>query len=81
MARAIVRYSLNEDQGQGEGPKIDSKWLRGTGFRNIGTRTWQLDDVEHPEALTATASLLERLRDLKAPVRLDHVWVYIDSVD
>jgi hypothetical protein len=73
MARVIVRYSLAAGDKAIRG-RI-RKGLRGSGFRHIGTSTFEAADLPLQDAVDAVKGVLDEV----AAGELDNLWIYVDQ--
>jgi len=80
MPRAIVRCSLNADQGSVQRNDLVAI-LTAAGFERIGTFSYAADNSDTAQLLATVSRLLSRLRQMPGHVRLDHLWIYIDKHD
>lgn len=78
MARAMVRFSLDNDYGSAARNQI-VPILRAVGFRPSGTGSWDAVDQPLDDLVDALHEALDIMRDPPAPAALDHLWVYVDE--
>lgn len=82
MARAIVRYSLNGDNANGNVNGNDVRRILQDGqFDKIGTASLEADGPRVNELLEVLERTMQRLRQLPDNTRLDHLWIYVDEAE
>jgi hypothetical protein len=80
MARAIIRYCFNVDDGKAIRTEIRKRLS--TNFVNHGTASWECrPDVSAGDAISDIRWALEFVQEQigDRPDALDHIWVYIDD--
>jgi hypothetical protein len=81
MARAIIRYSFDNETSNASGRAIGTV-LQDAGFVKQGTACWEATGAQ---LVLIHAALLQALdicqHPREAQGRLDHLWVYIDDPD
>lgn len=73
MARVIIRYSFAAEAKAIRGSI--RRTLRGTGFRHVGTATFEASDVDLANAVEALKGVLDEV----AKGDLDNLWIYVDQ--
>jgi hypothetical protein len=83
MARAIIRYSFDREDGKAVRAEM-RKRLRTSdaGFRERGTASWETSGEPEPsvqQVLDAIRWVLEGITTAGDADALDHIWIYIDQ--
>jgi hypothetical protein len=78
VARAIVRYSLQNDTGSAIRNTI-VPILQQAGFQDIGTGSWEASGVPQNQLVDAVRQVLSIIPNPPGPGTLDHVWVVLDD--
>ena len=77
MARAIIRYSFDRDNGT-TNTQIRNM-LEAKGFDKIGTSSFEADNLPQPSILDALEEVVDLIRVAPGGGTLDHLWVYVDE--
>ncbi len=76
MARAIIRYSFDNDDGT-NGMAVRTI-LTGHGFANIGTATFEANDPVQGNLIQTLRTAIDRMNAPTGGAALDHLWIYVD---
>jgi hypothetical protein len=74
VARAIIRYSLDDDYGNANGNQLRMAL-------EAARQHSKAPNLPMDEVLTSVADLISRLSELPDAVQLDHLWIYVDEPD
>ena len=78
MARAIIRYSFDGEEGKAIRHEIGKRLLSSGRFARHGTASWEsTPDTSVPDAISDIRWALEYVQE--HPDALDHIWIYIDD--
>jgi hypothetical protein len=83
MARAIIRYSCDGDEGKATRKEIRKRLgVSDVRFQRRGTASWETSGDPEPsvgQVLKAIRWLLEGIEETGDNDALDHLWIYIDQ--
>ena len=79
MARAIIRYSFDGDEGKPIRIEIGKRLMYEDRFRRTGTASWESSpETSISDAIHAIRWALEFVEESSSEA-LDHIWIYIDD--
>lgn len=79
MARAIIRYSFDGDEGEAIRREIRKRLMVDGLFVPLGTGSWESDPrTTLEQAVSRIRWALQHVEE-EHPAALDHIWVYIDN--
>jgi|GEM_PF-3678198 len=78
MARAIIRFSLDGDDGRVT-TRV-TKLLEGKGFSHGGTASHEAHTISEAD-LSAVVNAMVNLMPPDGSVVIDHLWVFMDRAD
>lgn len=77
MARAIIRYSLSNDNNGINGSEVRNI-LAGNRFEQIGAESFEADDIPVGDLMNVLARAVQKMQELRGNTQLDHLMIYLD---
>jgi hypothetical protein len=85
MARAIIRYSFDREEGKATRTEMRKRLSASdAGFQRRGTASWETSGDPEPsvqQVLDAIRWVLEGITEAGEADALDHIWIYIDQAE